>query len=60
MGKRAHDISIDPTDNLQDAPGNYCGFRLVIIMSLIASVLIYTLGGIITGIAYYHFDKGSK
>ena len=61
MGKREHDVSYDVTEEAsEDITNNCCGFKKVIVIALIFSLFIYTLGGVITGIAYYHYQKGGK
>ncbi|XP_018022972.1 uncharacterized protein LOC108678985 [Hyalella azteca] len=36
----------------------WCGYRVVIIFGTVVSILIYTVGAILTGVSYRTYDRG--
>ncbi|KAF2358279.1 hypothetical protein FHG87_010962 [Trinorchestia longiramus] len=55
-GKK-YDVNADygPDAKIKHA---WCGYRVVIILGLVISVMVYTIGAILSGVAYRTYDMG--
>ena len=48
------------TGNQLPTGRNWCGFKIVILIGVIVSVVTYTIGAIVTGITYRHWNTQGK